>query len=828
MEQIRKYAPILHTGFGNHYTHQQMVDFIEWCSNQGFSGFSAEAKTGTNSNDIEAWVNKFIPCLKDATIEAEKKGLDVWLFDELGYPTGTAAGMTLDGHTEWRSKRLHLIMDIPLEKGQSIELSVPEHFISAAAWHVGRDIFGPPLSNAVSVFPEDGKLVYTATHKRERFCVVSWEYDCFRTRSIFIPDPEDDKQGTLDLLSYEGVAYFISQMHDRYLPLLGEYFGKIIKGFFYDEPYISVPAPYTYDIFPEFEQVKGYDIVPDLPLMLTGHAQAAMLDYRDVCTSRIAKAFYGQLAEWCHAHSVETVGHQDLDHRIRSLDSLSGHFFKNSAYSDAPGIDFIWAQMQPGRFTDFPRVAGSARRLMGKQHAISESFAASSNCLYPDYMRFCLEHQIIRGIDRFFLMIADPVPEDGLFDTPFSKTHPQSITFGAEINHRVAITNMLVNTSTPTAKTAIYVPMSAVFRDMLEQGRAGIVNASPFPPAWKYVEQTAEILSYLPIDFDYIWKESILELPLVNGAFVTASGQRIETIIFTPSTVEEPDVYRKLQTFMDQGGTVLFLTSAPEFFFGKRVTICPEVRRLSDYLDPVLKLSHSGMISVVKREKKDMILYFILNEDEFSFETDITFPDDKYLLKYDYDREMWTDIDEHCIHELFAPMQLVVYAVAKKPAGLAPVRFSDVPVCITGWVAMTPEGENHDLGMDLKDWRDFYQEDYTGWMSYRASFEVLKSGVYRINLGQVCYAAKILLDDKQTCLAAFAPYAADFDLSAGIHTIQVDVLNTAVNERMGSPEAEEANRELAWMKTKIGSDRKYLTSGLLGPVTICSIHQELD
>jgi hypothetical protein len=817
MDKLRQYAPVLHTGYGAHYTEKHMRDFVEWIDAQYYSGFSAEGKSKSRTNDIDGWVEGFIRGIAYAADELAKRGLCLWLFDEWGYPTGTAGGKTLEAGTRWRSKKLHLAMDLPLEKGQCLDLPVPSRFLSAAVWKTGRDIFGTPLAEARPLSPVEGRIRYEAREKRERLCVVTWEFDNFRTVGIFIPDPEDDKQGTLDLLSREGVARFISQMHERYVPALGKYFGRELKGFFYDEPFVSVPFPYTFDIFEEFQRVKAYDLIPFLPHMLAGLFPAGVLDYRDVCTSRVAEVFYGQMAEWCHAHGLELVGHQDLDHRIFSLDSKSGHFFKNSARSDAPGVDYIWDQLRPGHFADFPRFAGSARRLLGKKHAGSESFAATSACLFPDYMRFCMEFQILRGIDRFYLMIADPVPEDGQFRTVLSKDHPQSIAFGALLNRRVALTNRLVNTARPGAGIALYIPMGVVFRDMLRQNDAA--NQAPYLLVWKYLNRAAEILCYLPVDFEYLWKEALLNLPIRDGALVSPEGQRIHTLIIPPSTVEEPDIYDKLSLFIREGGHLFFINDVPEFFLGQALVV-PEVEDLPGFIEPGLRLSPPSRLSLTVRQDKEKTLYFILNEDSVPHSTDIAFPPGK-LLRYDYDRELWIDVERRegdAVPALFQPMELEVYALAGAPAGILPLQ-GGPEFGVSGWTVLLPEGYELSLGEDLRDWGEFYRKDYTGWMSYRASFQVPRKGKYRINLGRVCYAAKVSVDGLEKP-AAFAPYKADFELEGGSHSLQVDVLNTSANEILGTAEAIRKNRDMAWFKTKVGSDRNYLCSGLLGPVKV--------
>lgn len=817
MDKLQKFSPILHTGFAENYTKEQMREFTDWCLELGYSGFSVEGKATEKTNDIDKWLEGFLRGVCYASEEAAKKDLEVWLFDEWGYPTGTAAGKTLQGNVQWRSKKLHLIYDIPLEAGQSVDLSLPKHFLAAASWHVGRDIFGGALEAPCAVMPIDGRIKYTAAAKRERLCVVSWEYDCFRTVGVFIPDPEEDKQGTLDLLCHEAVRHFISEMHARYIPVLSGYLGKTVKGFFYDEPFASFPAPYTFDIMEEFQSTKGYDIIPRLPMMLAGLDRTAMLDYRDVCTTRLAQAFYRQMAEFCHSHGVSMVGHQDLDHSTRTLNSVSGDFFKNSAYNDGPGVDYIWAQIRPGLFADYPRFAGSARRLMGKEHAISESFAATVSGKSPDYMRYCMEHQLIRGIDKFFLMIADPIADSDMHQTPLSKNHKQSQGFAKVLNRRIALTNSLLSGTVPAAQTAIYIPMDALFDNLLNLKMPSAVSVAPYRPVWEYIDAAAEILCYLPVDFDYIWKDAVLSLPIENGAFVTPEGQSINTLIIPPCAIPNTEIHGKLNEFLCQGGKLLFLNTPPVEFIGKGI-VCPDIDTLKCNIARDVVISSAAKLSLAQRHTKQRELYFLLNEDENKVHADISFPENGMLEKYDFELEEWRLLDSHSICETFESGQLNVYSAAERSSSKPALKVGEVISEIKNWTVTLPNGKILQLN-SLSDWASFWTGDYVGWMGYNAKLDIAESGIYRICLGKVCYAAKVSIDSEEKS-AAFAPYYADFYLSQGNHAISVSVLNTDANAFYGTVEAQLNSINEPWLKNKMESDRKYLTSGLLGPVTV--------
>jgi hypothetical protein len=58
-----------------------------------------------------------------AVNEAKKAGMALWLYDERGYPSGNAGGITLRDHPEWEARGL-LVSDVE-SAGGGVALAVP-------------------------------------------------------------------------------------------------------------------------------------------------------------------------------------------------------------------------------------------------------------------------------------------------------------------------------------------------------------------------------------------------------------------------------------------------------------------------------------------------------------------------------------------------------------------------------------------------------------------------------------------------------------------------------------------------------------------------------
>ena len=826
MDIDRKYAPILHTGFAENYTEDMMRDFVRLTDERGYSGFSVEGKPSDGpTKDIDGWVDGYMRGLSYACREAEARGLGVWIFDEWGYPTGTAAGRVMADHPEWRSKKLHCAVDMIIEEGQTVSVTAPAHLISAAAWHVNRNVFAGPAGGYVNIPVVDGRLTYTADHRRCRLVAATWEYDTTRTVGVFEHDMENDAQCTLDLLSREAVGRLLEVMHGEYYRCMPEHFGRAIRGFFYDEPFLSFPLPYTFDLIGEFIEKKGYDPTPSLPLLVSGGGGRLRDDWRDVATTRCAEAFFGGMAEWCHEHGVELVGHQDLDHDVRSTNSVSGDFFKNNMFSDAPGVDYIWAQIRPDHTADYPRLAGSYRRMTGKRHATSESFAAVGNCLTPDYMRWAMEYQAVRGIDRFYLMIADPAtagvsvvgeaehsadpcPGDGHgYNTPLDFNHPVSQMFARDVNRHVAIVNQLLNETTPAASVALYVPREQI-------------NAE-YPPArpnrvslhmpWEWVNDTAEALLYAPVDFEYIWDEAVTSLPLGDdGALLMPTGQRIRTLIIPAVSALPSDVAARVHEMEARGADIIFISFASEGFVGSRVCTYPQ--GIGEYVPREITLD--GRVSLATRDDGDEKYYFLLNESASPYRGMICMADARPRQKFDFAAEAWYDTTDEELE--LEPLELAIYRTSPSFVGRTrPTPKGDV-VFPESWRITLPDGEVRGLD-SLGDWRELVGA-YSGALEYSASVTIPHTGKYRLSLGRVCWAAAVSVDGGETATVPFAPYETDVTLTEGAHTLTVTVLNADVTAIMGTPEAEREARSSRRFKEIFENDRDYVESGLFGPV----------
>ena len=95
-----------------------------------------------------------------------------------------------------------------------------------------------------------------------------------------------------------------------------------------------------------------------------------------------------------------------------------------------------------------------------------------------------------------------------------------------------------------------------------------------------------------------------------------------------------------------------------------------------------------------------------------------------------------------------------------------------------------------------------------------------------LDLGEVCYAAEVFIDQVKVASAPLRPYQVMLQgLTPGSHHLEVRVLNSLANQTCGSRE-----RELALYGSSshpmLVADRRKIRSGMMGPVALQGMKDE--
>ena len=128
----RRILQIVHAG--NPKKPAEMKTRLEDLYRRGFGGVVTNVSFENYLRSEQAWTDFRV------WVEAGKKlGMTLWLYDEKGYPSASAGGLTLEGHPEWEASGLHAIA-AEVKPGEPLRLPDGD-VVYAAMFPAGADKF---------------------------------------------------------------------------------------------------------------------------------------------------------------------------------------------------------------------------------------------------------------------------------------------------------------------------------------------------------------------------------------------------------------------------------------------------------------------------------------------------------------------------------------------------------------------------------------------------------------------------------------------------------------------------------------------------------------
>ena len=312
----------------------QILQFHE----KGINGFVIHPRIGLPENIAymgDAWMHY----VRVAVQEAKQLGMQVILYDEAMYPSGSCHGGVVKTNAGFASKCLEMRETPDQSCGKTL----------------------------VAQIENNSKKYYV--------------YECFSGGTIRgIHYGEDDGETnapkSADLLNHDAVACFIQLTHEKYFRALKDYFGNTIVGIFTDEPMICGrvwgKVPWTTGLLKVLEQ-KGFEEKDLLYLFQTDdspNAKRAKRIFASVIRERLQDSFYKPISKWCKEHGIAFLGHPEKSTDIELLQ-----------YFDIPCQDIVWRCVAPGNesgivgpHSTLAKCASDSARHRGKRRNGNECF----------------------------------------------------------------------------------------------------------------------------------------------------------------------------------------------------------------------------------------------------------------------------------------------------------------------------------------------------------------------------------------------------------------------------------------------------------------------
>lgn len=489
--------------------------------------------------------DEYLEFVRYAVELADEHGLYAWLYDEGGWPSGTAQGKVTEGHPEFRGKRLHAVRlmcgDTRCEGELVAAVGLPE---------MGVPVPLDPRELAQGLCPYEEVIAF-----------------CLRPDGF-----------PVDILSPDAVRRFVEVTHERYAQVVGEYFGTTIPGMFTDETPLGgeiggEAVPWTRQFLQVLTERMGRDARIYLPLLFSPETigphvveryseheiLAARCEYYNCLTDRFGEAYWRQITQWCEEHGLIHTGHVGGEDNLPDHKSF-GHFFRTAGQLHAPGVDAIWRQIFPGQANfAFPRLAASAAKRKEKalpepwqKLAITETNAVYGAGLTYEQARWVADFQFQSGINLYGQMACCYTTQGGrVFGTisHFGEGSPQWPYYGSFADY-VGRMAMLVRNSSEAAPVAIYYPAEALWT------KEGVAEA------WKTTRLAALTLSEMQVPFDFIDADL---LSRICGAGVGGAGCNLsyQALIVPRSLAISAAALEELAEFAEAGGRLVMLGQWP-------------------------------------------------------------------------------------------------------------------------------------------------------------------------------------------------------------------------------------------------------------------------
>ncbi|MBR4073445.1 MAG: hypothetical protein IKK24_05820, partial [Clostridia bacterium] len=347
--ELNKYRSIPFWSWNDKLEKDKLIKQIDWMHENGIGGFFMHARSGLITEYLsEEWMQ----CVEACAEHAEKLGMDAWIYDENGWPSGFVGGKLL---------------------------SEDENHDRYLTYSIG-DYDDKAL---VSYIDDGNRLVRTNGGKD----------------GIYVNVYEHLSASTADILNPDVVDKFIKETHEAYKARYGDKFSEKIKGFFTDEPqYFRWNTPYTIMIRKYFTEVLGEDILDGLGLLFFEKEGYREFRYKywSGMQQLMLKNFAQKVYDWCDQNGVMVTGHYVEESSLAGQMICCAGIMPFYEYEHIPGID--WLSRVCNNALSGRQITSVAAQL-GRKQVLCEMYAGCGWDVTPRELKDLTEYHYINGVN---------------------------------------------------------------------------------------------------------------------------------------------------------------------------------------------------------------------------------------------------------------------------------------------------------------------------------------------------------------------------------------------------------------------------------------------
>lgn len=492
---------------------------IAFMKDNGCGGFIMHARGGLKTEYLG---QEWLEAIKFCADEAEKQGLNAWIYDENGWPSGFAGGKLLE-QEENRDKYL--------------------------LYSVGkRD------ADADYVYRVDGDGVEK----------VNGDY-AGEVINVFV------KTGvaTADICNKKVVDKFIALTHEKYAEYFGEDFSKKIVGFFTDEPqYYRWHTPFTVALEEYFKREYGEDVYDGLGYLFADlpKSYAFRWKYWSAMQALMLENFAENIHGWCKAHGVLFTGHYIEEKSLTGQMTCCAGIMPFYEHMDFPGMDWLTRR---GGTVIAPKQLTSAAAQLGKERILTESFACCGWDVLPKELKYIGDFQYIEGVNLLCQHLV-PYSEAGQRkrDHPehFTPRNPWINAGFKKFNEYFEKFGEFTSNAEEVVNVAVLQPITSayLFYKRYDENGRGIRELDE-----KFIGE-CEDLTKRGIPYHFIDEVILKRHGLVEGDLLKVGEKTYEYVVLPTVYNLNKSTAELLKSFIANGGKVVLLDGVPQYLQGEK------------------------------------------------------------------------------------------------------------------------------------------------------------------------------------------------------------------------------------------------------------------
>ncbi len=627
-----KYRSIPFWAWNGRLEEKELYRQLDILKEMGFGGAFIHSRVGLETEYMgKEWMELIDKCLK----YGNEKGLELWLYDEDRWPSGTAGGR-VTAKKENRSKRLQLAV---LEPGIFQDFVAENREKLTGIYSCFLE--GHEYRNLNQLNPE--QLDQEKLEKEVRI-------ECGKkilAITIEESDFNDNYNGYtyLDTMKESAVEDYLEATHDRYEKELSQESLSSMKGIFTDEPHRGAffcdfsegnrkSIPYTEELFEAFQEKYGYDLKRELPnVFLREQGQPfsqAAFDYVELAQELFLKNYMEKYADRCHKYGWEFTGHLLHEDSLSSQTCMLGSLMAGYEYMDIPGIDLL------GEHKDcwwIGKQLSSVAHQLDKKKMLTELFGCTGWQMKFQNYKEIGDWQAMMGLNLFcphlswYTMVGEnkrDYPASIFHQSAWYKQYKYIEDYFARIHMctegKPADCRLLVLNPIGSVWARAY---SGSFQWLMaeDEGIKSIENQ---------YQETFRILMRAGIDFDYGDERILSEHGIIKAGKLQVGSCTYEKILLSGVETIKESTWKLLNEFQEQGGNLVIAGKVPERIhtqpdkrmerIAQKATKVPfEEEKIKEACRPEDHLyileNHGKNIFLQSYQKENQITFLLLNMD---------------------------------------------------------------------------------------------------------------------------------------------------------------------------------------------------------------------